>query len=89
MAVTVSKSVAENWLHLDKEMGTSVWGFIHNCSVEKSLMSSILFLYPQNNASQQTYQRIRLKDTNAFTTTFVIIFLIRYFDFFLIHFVRR
>lgn len=44
-------------------------------------MSSNLF-YPQNNANQQTSQRIRLKDINAFTTTFVIIFLIRYFDFF-------
>jgi len=43
-------------------------------------MSSILF-YPQNNANQQTYQRIRWKDINAFTTTFAIIFLIRYFDF--------
>lgn len=88
MAVTVSKSVAENWLHLDRELGTYVWGFIHNSLVEKSLMSSILF-YPQNNANQQTYQRIRPKDINAFTTTFAIIFLIRYCDFFLIHFVRR
>lgn len=61
MAVTVSKSVAENWLHLDRELGTYVWGFIHNSLVEKSLMSSILF-YPQNNANQQTYQRIRPKE---------------------------
>lgn len=38
------------------------------------------FFYPQNNANQQTYQRIRLKDINAFTTTFAIIFWIRYFD---------
>lgn len=52
-------------------------------------MSSIL-IYPQNNANQQTYQRIRSKDINAFTTTFAIIFWIRYFDdFFKIYFVRR
>lgn len=45
MAVTVSKSVSENWLHLDRELGISVWGLIHKSLVEKSLMSSILFFF--------------------------------------------
>lgn len=45
MAVTVSKSATENWLLLNKEMGTSVWGFIHSCLVEKVLMPNILFIH--------------------------------------------
>lgn len=81
MAVTVSKSVAENWLHLDKELGTSVQGFSHSSLVEKSLMSSILFFIHKTMLTNRHIEEEDRRIPITFTTTSAIIFLIRYFDF--------